>query len=200
MDSQQKKTIGFYNEYAKQYSEYTFPKLFQYQLNQFVSFLNGKKVLDAGCGAGRDVEYLTEEKLDVIGIDISDNMLKEARKRVKGAKFKKMDLLDIKLKPKSFDGVWCSATLLHFRKRDAPKVLKNFHNVLKKDGVVYISAKEGEGEKVLDSGFIKAPRFFSFYKQVELEILVEENGFEIITSYSEKAEETNWLNIFARKV
>lgn len=199
MDSQLKKTIKFYDDYAKQYSEYSFPKLLQYQLNQFISFLEGKKVLDAGCGAGRDVAYLMEENLDVIGVDASKSMIKEARKKVKNGKFKVMDITNLKFKNKSFDGIWCCAALIHIRKKDAAKIIKGFHKVMKDNGILYISVKEGEGERILDSGFIKAPRFFSFYKQMELENLLEKNGFDILTSYPEKSYNAVWLNLFARK-
>jgi len=200
MDSSVKKTIKFYDKYAKQYSDSTSLILLQYQLNQFISFLQGKKVLDVGCGAGRDTAYFMEEKLDVIGIDAAEGMIKEAKKRVKKGKFKVMNFLELKFKDKSFDGIWCCAALFHLRKKDAGKAIKEFHKVLKDNGAIYITVKEGEGEKVLDSKYIaKEPRFYSFYKQAELEALLEKNGFEILTAYPEETDNTVWLNVFARK-
>ena len=79
MDSA-KETIQTYDKYAKFYADFTSEKVFQFQLNKFISFIpKGGKILDAGCGAGRDVSYFYEEEFDVIGIDMSDGLLKEAK-------------------------------------------------------------------------------------------------------------------------
>src|SRR3989344_9680523 len=81
MEDKLKETIQTYDKIASIYSEYKFPKLLQFQLNKFISLLIGKKILDAGCGSGRDLQYFNEEGLDVTGIDISKGMLRECKRR-----------------------------------------------------------------------------------------------------------------------
>jgi len=101
-----KQAVQTYNKIAKIYSDYTYNKIQQYQLTKFISMLPGKRVLDAGAGSGRDVEYFLNEGYDAIGIDISEGMLKEAKKRVpKKSVFKKMDFRKLKFKKESFDGI-----------------------------------------------------------------------------------------------
>src|SRR3989344_6253364 len=194
-----KKTIETYNKIAKIYSDHTFGLVLQYYLNEFISLLPKKaKILDAGCGHGRDVAYLTDYGFDVIGIDISDGLLEEAKKRAKG-EFKKMDITDMKFKDGEFDGIWSCATLLHLKKEDIPKVLKDFNKILKKDGVLFINVKEGVGEEIRKKKeYNDLPRLFVYYSISEILNLVKEAGFEVINSFTDK--DPNWINVYARKI
>ena len=139
-----KQIISTYDKNARRYCDATFNLVMQYPLSQFSGYLKGKKILDAGCGCGRDVAYFKEEGYDVVGIDASKGMLKEARRRVK-ATFKAMDFTALKFRADSFNGVWACASLVHTPLKEIPVVLKQFHKVLKKNGILYISMKEGEG-------------------------------------------------------
>jgi ubiquinone/menaquinone biosynthesis C-methylase UbiE len=199
MNKEVKKTVEAYNKYAKLYCDYTFNKLSQYQIMQFIQFLDGKKVLDAGCGSGRDVQCFIDEGIDAEGIDISKEMIKEAESRVKGT-FSVMSMDKIKHKDGTFDGIWCCASLLHVPKKDVEKVVKEFSRVLKQGGVVYLSLREGETEKMIKYKKLNHEQvLFSYYTIPEIEQVLLKCGFEIITSYNEDVNTAQWINVFARK-
>ena len=94
-----KKTVQSYNKFAKNYVESTFDTILQYQLTQFTSFIKGKKVLDAGAGSGRDSLYLKEEGFTVSAIDLSPEIVKEAKKKTK-VNVKEMDIRKLDFKDK----------------------------------------------------------------------------------------------------
>ncbi len=194
-----KKAIETYNKYASIYSEYTKNKLLQFQLASFVSMLPNKgKVLDAGSGSGRDSSYLREDGLEVVSVDISEGMIKEAGKN--GVKVIKGDLL-LMVSNEEFDGIWCMATLADIPKKDNNKLIKNFHKALKNNGILFIAVKEGEGEQLIEKErYGNSLRFYALYKEDELNNLLKENGFEIIESVVSNDEGTNWVEIFAKKV
>jgi ubiquinone/menaquinone biosynthesis C-methylase UbiE len=196
-----KKALETYNKVAKLYVKYTADKLLQFQLNKFISLLPKKaKVLDVGCGSGRDVAYFIEEGLDATGIDTSEELLKEAKAIVKRDKFKKMDMLSMSFKDGSFDGLWVMATLADIPKKDSSAAIKEFSRVLKTDGTVYIAVKEGQGEKVIKlEKYNNLPRFYSFYSQKELEELLKQNNFKIISSLVSKDQGRSWVEVFAKK-
>ncbi|MBI2148599.1 class I SAM-dependent methyltransferase [Candidatus Woesearchaeota archaeon] len=193
-----KKAIETYNKYSSIYAKYTQNKLLQFQLAKFVSMLPEKgKILDAGCGSGRDTAYLQEDGLEVTAVDISEGMIKEAEKN--GVNAVKGDLLKM-ISNEEFVGIWCMATLADIPKSQSKKLLQNFYKALKKEGILYLAVKEGDGEKIIEKErYENSPRFYAFYKKEELEKLLKENGFEIIESSVSTDEETNWVEIFAKK-
>ena len=197
-----KKTIEVYDKNAKEYVDFSYPQLLQFHLTQFISYLpKDAKILDAGCGSGKDAEYLVEEGFKVSAIDISSNILKEASKIVDASvEFEQMDILNLKFEDNAFDGVWCEAVLFHIPKEYVMGALEGFYRVMKDKGVIHISVKEGEGEKMVE--FPKTgnePKFFAFYKENELVDLIKKAGFSLIKSFIDRTQEEDWVNIFARK-
>lgn len=194
--------IPLYDKYARVYAENTNLKLLQFQLNKFISMLKKKaKILDVGCGCGRDAEYFKSEGFSVIGIDLSEGMLNEAKNKVKDAELIKMDMRKLDFKKNTFNGIWCVASLLEIQKNEVVQVLKEFNKVLKKEGILFISTKEGEGEQSSRKEIYgNEPKFYSFYKQTELEDLLKDNGFEIIHSIVSETDGIKWVEIFAKKI
>ncbi len=88
MDSDYKKTIEAFNKFAEQYADFTFSNLLQYELNRFIALIpKNAKILDVGCGSGRDVHYFLEYFLKPIGLDASEDLINEAKKRVPEGSF-----------------------------------------------------------------------------------------------------------------
>jgi len=197
-----KKTIETYNEIAKIYADYTFNCVLQYYLNELISLVpKNARVLDVGCGSGRDVQYFLEYNLSPIGIDISHEMINEAKTRVPTGDFKKMDMRNLKFKENTFDAIWACASLYHITRKELPSVLQDFNKLLKDKGLLFISVKEGDGSKIIRKEKYKdLPRLFVYYNKSEIEKLINENGFSIIKSKIEKgSEKTNWITILCRK-
>jgi len=198
MEDKLKQAISTYNKIAGIYSKYSSEKLLQFQLNEFLSLLKGKKILDAGCGGGRDVEYFTEEGYDAIGIDLSEGLIKEAKK--KKGKFIVMDFRKLSFENETFDGIWSMAGFIHNSRDDVVKSLKEFLRVLKKDGILYIAVREGEGEEeVRKEKYNGEPRIYVYFKKEEFENYLKTNGFNIISSIVSEDDEKKWVEIFARK-
>ena len=199
MEDDFKKAIQDYNRIAEIYSKFSEEKLMQYQLVKFESYLKGKKILDAGCGSGRDSAYLTEDGYDVTGIDLSEEMIKIAKTK-SYAKFKIMDFRNISFKKESFDGVWCMSSMSDIPQNEAKTTLEQFYKVLKKNGILYISTREGSGFKKIKKEKYSVERQYYYYKEEELKNLLLENNFEIILSEVNNSKGVNWVEIFAKKV
>jgi SAM-dependent methyltransferase len=98
----------------------------------------GRRVLDAGCGGGRTAAWLVEQGADVVGIDVSPELLRLARERLPDASFLLADLAEpLPFEDSSFDVV-VSSLVMHYLRDWAP-TLGELRRVLRSDGMLVLS-------------------------------------------------------------
>lgn len=140
------------------------------------------KIIDIGCGSGRDAKIFTDKGLEVIGIDFCSNLIDIAKNHAPLAQFQLMDIEEMDFSPNSFDGAWAACSLLHIAKKSFPEVLQKINHILKKDAIFYLALKRGQGETIEQDlryqGDIK--KFWSFYEEDELKTILRNAKFEIL--------------------
>lgn len=137
------------------------------------------RVLDAGCGPGSDAAVFAERGLDVVGVDVTQSFVREARRDVDGA-FARGDVRALPFPDDAFDGVWCCAALHHLQRADAPAALAEFERVLRPDGALFCSVKRGAeaGFEPDDDHGSGDERFFAYYRGDEFRTLLADAGFD----------------------
>lgn len=140
------------------------------------------KILDIGCGPGRDAKIFSELGFDVVGIDFSPKMIEIAKQNVPQASFYVMDIENLTLSPHSFEGVWANCSLLHVPKKNLPAVLHRIHTLLKPSGFFYLCVKRSAEGEVFerDPRYDGLEKYWSFYEPEELTALLIEAGFSIV--------------------
>ena len=108
--------------------------------NLISSYLEGKKIIDIGCGNGNLLNFLKNKNLELFGTDYSKNYLIKARKKIPRCEFFQADLLNEKFwknHSNQYDSIICSEVLEHLD--DDLTALKNIHIILRKNGVLIIT-------------------------------------------------------------
>ena len=171
--------------YIKRNSSKTYNPVY---LNTFFDLLKGKRVLDLGCGPGKEVQELNKKGLEVTGLDLSNEMIKRAKTLEytdPQPKFLVGSMLNLKdyFKENSFDGIWAAASLLHIRKTDVDRVLEGMKYILTKDGIAMISLKAGTGTQLVDEDKYGKPmkREFTFWEKEEFIQRIKPFGFNLIS-------------------
>ncbi len=193
-----------YDEYAQEFA--SFATVFRGKLKKWIEYFSlqfprNSKILDIGCGAGRDASYFASKGFSITGIDFSKRLIEIAKNKVSGGKFSVMDFENLSFPYSNFDGVWASASLLHIPKRKLLPTLKKINLVLKKNGLFFSLFRVGEGEKLTQEkrGDAILKRFYAYYKPEEIETLLKKAGFENIESELDSIVSGEWVGFFARK-
>ena len=114
------KTLETYDKFADEYSgQYLILKRSGKRVaDHFLTHLPGKRVLDIGCGPGRDIKYFTDRGLEVTGIDAVSKFITLAKRVSPKAKVVEMDVRNLQFDNESFDGIWVKNVLIHIPKDD----------------------------------------------------------------------------------
>lgn len=140
------------------------------------------KILDLGCGPGNVAKYLLEKDktLKVYGIDLSEEMIKLARKNVPEADFSNLDIRKIDFKPKEFDIIIASFCLPFLYNEEAIDLIKKIASFLKESGIIYLSTMEGNEFRFEKPSFCEDHKmFFNYYEESFLIRNFEENKLNI---------------------
>jgi SAM-dependent methyltransferase len=157
----------------------------------------GGRILDAGCGSGRDSRAFLADGYAVVAFDGSAALAELAGpyigRPVEVRTFSEVDWHE------AFDGVWACASLLHLPWAELPDAVARLARALKPGGVLYMSFKHGRGERT------EGERFFLDLDEAGLDALVaavpELVLIEAWRSADRRGEagRQDWLNALARK-
>ncbi|TKW60649.1 MAG: class I SAM-dependent methyltransferase [Blastochloris viridis] len=131
--------------------------------------LQGRRVLDIGCGFGRDVAEFRRRGADAYGCDVSPPLLAQAVREV-GPYFSEYDLRSDEALPfgDGFDVVWACAVLVHVPRMELRTFVKKIHTGLVIGGIAVLISKQGEGEEVSRNLGKDLPRVMVFYRAEEV--------------------------------
>jgi 2-polyprenyl-3-methyl-5-hydroxy-6-metoxy-1,4-benzoquinol methylase len=160
-------TIRYYNENARAYFDSTVTLDMGKLYGPFLKHLRpGSKVLDAGCGSGRDSLFFKNQGFQVTAFDASKEMVKLASELL-DQKVLLMSFEDLSL-TEQYDGIWACASLLHVEKAKLSRVVAELAKHLKDGGVFYISFKYGREE------YWKEGRYFNHLDEDTLKEILQE--------------------------
>ncbi|HOC61177.1 MAG: class I SAM-dependent methyltransferase [Smithellaceae bacterium] len=187
-------TTEYYNRNALAYYQQTVNLDISNRYHQFFKLIpqNGK-ILDAGCGSGRDSLYFKQQGYSVVSFDISKELVGLASGLI-GQKVLHMSFGDLDFE-NEFHGIWASASLLHIPPEEMDDALEKLSRALKKNGVLYASFKYGNMERT-DGG-----RFFNDYNEEKLNLLMNRNKNLKIEKYwitedvREDRKNELWMNV-----
>lgn len=139
-------TEAYYNRHAQQFVDDT---LHVDMRSLYAPFLAGlpvnARILDAGCGSGRDARAFQKQGYQVSAFDASEQLASRASQllgfTVPVKRFDEVEEIE------RYDGIWACASLLHVPERQLPEAFARLWRALKPGGVLYCSFKWGQGER-----------------------------------------------------
>lgn len=206
-----------YDKMAAAYAEYEWshPEVLQRSTARLLPYIQkNDRVLVVGCSAGRDSDFFIRKGFDVVSLDYSEELIKEAQKRVQGGIFFTMNLLDIKtalpqqlaqeghLAPEAWEGLYCGSALQHLSTEESKRALQIFYNILADGGHAFISVKEGEEGALYKTEDFGVERTYCLHDQQKTLLTLESIGFSIIETFKDESLESykpHWIGFIVRK-
>jgi SAM-dependent methyltransferase len=179
-------------------------------LQPFVTYLAGRfglncRVLDIGPGNGINLGMFRAVGFQVVGVDISQEMLKVARENCPEADLYCDDFLAVPLPVSSFQGIFAKAVLHLFPKVDALTAFRKVFHMLVDDGMFYVTttvaAVSAEGYFRKDDYPDRPLRFRRFWTPEELLGAVGNAGFSVyqVGQNVESDRDKHWYSVWAIK-
>jgi SAM-dependent methyltransferase len=189
---------NYYDENYQEYFKNTIDADMSEMIEKFLSYLKpGARILDAGCGVGRDTKIFLQKGYEVEAFDSSIQMVilssEYTGQMTRFLRFEDMDYVD------EFDGIWACASLLHVSRKDLPDVFRRLERALKKGGVLYASFKLGSDYSENGRNFTCFTEFD--IEQLEMEIVKLRIVYKSVSlDVRGNSESKKWVNLILKKV
>lgn len=158
----------------------------------------GAKVIEIGCGDGRDAAEIVKLTDRYEGFDPSRGLLKLARKKLPGVSFVEADALSYRY-PRGVDVVYAFASLLHVNRQDISVVFRKAAKSLKPGGIFYISLKERSDYVEEMKSDVYGERMFYYYSPSVINNIAGDE-YESVYEDHQKIGSTDWFTIALRRV
>ena len=191
------KTIDYYNNNTEDFINGTINADVSSLYEKFLTRIPaGGRILDFGCGSGRDTKFFKDNGYQIDAIDGSYELCQAATK-YSGVQVRCMDFFDFNEKA-LYDGIWACASLLHVDKEKLPTIISRLSVALKPDGILYMSFKYGDYNGIRDG------RFFQDLDEVSFKNVISTiNGIEVLEQWQSedvrRDKTVSWLNEIIRR-
>jgi SAM-dependent methyltransferase len=148
------KTLEHYNARALEFWEGTRDHDVRQNIDALARHIRAAppwRILDFGCGPGRDLATFRALGHEPVGLDGSPQLAAMAREH-SGCEVWEQDFLALQLPAAHFDGVFANASLFHVPRQELPRVLRELNATLKAEGVLFASNPRGNNEEGWNRG------------------------------------------------
>ncbi len=176
------KTLNYYSANAPLLTErYELADVQEIQNLLLKTFTKKSKLLEIGCGSGRDAFFMFSNGYNITAVDGSEIMISESKKihpELSNNLFHKILPNDLNFDIK-FDGVYTIATLMHLDKNDIEKTILSIYDLLNQSGKFLMSVSLSRDD-INENGFDEKGRFFLILEQKEWLNMCKDVGFKIL--------------------
>lgn len=199
------RTIETYDKHAKEFATYfrsikTGRKEDVSKAFELLGSRHSSRVIEVGCGDGRDAKLILEYTQEYTGFDPSIKLLELAQKNLPGVDFVVSDAVGFEY-GENVDIVFAFASLIHINMDDMKKVFTKVHNSLNSGGILYLSLKGSDSYHEFIQEGKHGERLFYFYHPSEIREIAQSRFEEVffkegfVTNGAK-----NWFEIALKKI
>ena len=191
-------TMEYYQQFPDEFFDSTILADVSELYGHFLKYIpEHGKVLDFGCGSGRDTKEFLDMGYSVEAIDGSSEMCIRASEYT-GIDVKCMDFFDLNEESK-YDGIWACASLLHVGRDRLPEIFEVLRKSIAQGGILYASFKYGDFSGIRDGRY-----FDDMNEEILRWILSTVGGFDTVEMWQSqdvrRGKDVDWINVILKRV
>lgn len=188
-----KRDVAYWNSYYKRKIEaIQKPSDFAKEVLSYMQ--EGKKLLDIGCGNGRDSVFFAKQKINVTGLDLSEEAIWQLDQlQLKHANFICDDFVSSKvLYQIQYDYFYSRWTMHAISEQQEDELLQNIYKSMKWGGFLFVEARSihddlyGKGKNVGGNAYIFNEHYRRFMDKRVFVNKLERIGFQIVSAVEDK--------------
>lgn len=154
-----------------------------------VAATDNHRVADVGCGTGATTALLHSFGVEPFGIDLSPNMIEQARSLNPTLDFMTGSMTELDIAHSSVGGICAWYSIIHIPDEHLPQVFTEFERVLTPGGLILLAFQVGEKPRLLSAAFgCAVDLVFRRRKPDFVTLLLADTG---LTPYAELVREPN---------
>ncbi|MEV8271933.1 methyltransferase domain-containing protein [Microbacterium sp. NPDC077184] len=145
----------------------------------------GASLLDAGCGTGRLLAHLREQRptLRLVGVDLSDGMLAEASRATSDVELVRADLAALPFEDARFDAVVAWYSVIHTPTDGLDEIFRELARVSIPGAVILVAFQVGSGERTVRRAYGREVSLTAhLHGPSDVESVLDSVGFQRETS------------------
>ncbi|PCJ00831.1 MAG: hypothetical protein COB15_01805 [Flavobacteriales bacterium] len=180
------KAIGVFDKLAKLYQEkFMDVSIYHKSFDLFCDVIKKERpdVLELACGPGNITKYLLQARPDfnILGTDLSPNMIALAKENNPSASFQIMDSRNMNQLTKRYDAIMCGFCFPYLAINEIEQLIGHAAKTLNPSGVIYISTIEDDYSKSeLTTGSTGDKMFMHYYLEQDLIPILKKNNFDTL--------------------
>ena len=193
------KTLDYYDRRAQEFIQATVDADMSLIQRHFLAYIKpGGRILDLGCGSGRDSKMFLDAGYEVVSVDGSLRMCRATEMRT--GQEAVHSTFEAYAPNEVFDGIWACASLLHLERKEIRRVVKRLLFSLREGGCFYMSFKYGtfsgerNGRFFTDMTEEDMDSIFSGITGLELIDVVITDDVRLDRSHEK------WLNVYFKRI
>lgn len=128
--------LNYWNKFYKKFKFGKESKFANFTYKKLIKIKNKIKMIDVGCGNGRDTIFFIKKKFDIIGVDQSDVIIKN-RKFFKKKFIKKNICKKNLVLKKKFDVLYARFFIHAINENQQDNFFKNIKRIINKKGLIF---------------------------------------------------------------
>ena len=137
-------------------------------------------IADIGCGPGHVAAYLHGLGAQVVGVDLSPEMVAIARQRSPEIAFEQGSMLALATPDASWGGIVAMYSVIHLPTEARPQALTEFYRVLNPGGLLLLAFHMGDEQRHMDEWWGQEVSLDTWFLQPrEIESLLRDAGFTV---------------------